>query len=75
MAATIAQSKAAVAIEYMPEAMKDLGYDAHAMLDWFSEREFRMYSLGKRGELTQGLSSELSEKGYVDLVFSREKLT
>jgi hypothetical protein len=75
MDATIAQQRsAAVAVEYMPEAMHDLGYDAHAMLDWFQEREFRMYSLGKNGELTKGLSGELAEKGYVDLIFSRGEL-
>jgi len=75
MGATIAQQRStAVAVEYMPEAMHDLGYDAEAMLDWFREREFRMYSLGKKGELTKGLSGELAEKGYVDLIFSRSEL-
>ena len=75
MAATIAHHPhAAVAIEYMPEAMEDLGYSAPALLDWFHEREFRMYSLGKNGELTLGLSRELAEKGYVDLIFSRAEL-
>jgi hypothetical protein len=38
-----------VAIEYMPAAIKELGCDASAMLDWFSGREFRMYSLRKDG--------------------------
>ena len=33
-----------------------------------------MYSLGKKGELTKGLSGELAEKGYVDLIFSRGEL-
>jgi hypothetical protein len=41
------------------------------MLDWFREREFQMYSLGKNGGLVEGLSDELSAKGYVDLIFSR----
>ncbi len=75
MAATLAQQRrAAVAIEYMPDAMKDLGYDPSAMLDWFRERGFRMYTLGKNGELMEGLSSELSAKGYVDLIFSQAPL-
>jgi hypothetical protein len=63
-----------VAIEYMPDAMKELGYDPLAMLDWFREREFRMYSLGKNGDLVEGLSDELSAKGYVDLIFSQAPL-
>lgn len=75
MAATLAQqSRIGVAVEYMPAAMKDLGYDPSAMLDWFREREFRMYSVGKKGKLTSGLSDELGAKGYVDLIFSREEL-
>jgi hypothetical protein len=44
------------------------------MLDWFREREFTMYSLGKNGELTVGLSDELAAKGYVDLIFSQAPL-
>jgi FkbM family methyltransferase len=75
MAATVArQTGAVVAIEYMPAAMKELGYDPSAMLDWFSEREFRMYSLGKNGALVEGLSDELAAEGYVDLIFSRAPL-
>lgn len=75
MAATIAQQpQAVVAIEYMPEAMEDLGYRPAEMLDWFRAREFTMYSLGKNGELTSGLSGELADKGYVDLILSRAAL-
>ena len=75
MAGTLAQhSRVAVAVEYMPAAMENLGYDPSAMLDWFRERGFRMYSLGKNGELIDGLSSELAAKGYVDLILSREEL-
>lgn len=75
MGATIArQPRAVVAIEYMPEALTNLGHDPQELLDWFGEREFRMYSLGKSGELTSGLSNELAEKGYVDLIFSRNEL-
>lgn len=33
-----------------------------------------MYLLGKKGELTSGLSDELAAKGYVELIFSREEL-
>jgi FkbM family methyltransferase len=75
MADVIAQqTNASIAIEYMPEAMQDLGYDASALLNWFQEREFKMYSLGRSGKLSPGLSDELAEKGYVDLIFSRDAL-
>lgn len=75
MSATVDQQKrVAVAVEYMPQALEELGYDAPALLDWFRERQFEMYSLGKRGELTRGLSAELAAKGYIDLIFSRAQL-
>lgn len=75
MTATIAhQPGAVVAIEYMPSALRDLGHDPVALLKWFEDREFKMFSLGKNGELTSGLSNELAKKGYVDLIFSRSDL-
>jgi FkbM family methyltransferase len=69
------QARSAVAIEYMPEAMAALGYDPPTLLDWFAEKGFRMYSLGKDGKLVDGLSDELTTKGYVDLIFSRAPLS
>jgi hypothetical protein len=63
-----------MAVEYMPQALEELGYQATALLDWFREREFKMYSLGKNGKLSRGLSDELATKGYVDLIFSRNPL-
>jgi hypothetical protein len=75
MADTVAQQpRVAVAVEYMPQALEELGYEARSLLDWFSEREFQMYSLGKSGQLNHGLSDELAQKGYVDLIFSRTEL-
>jgi FkbM family methyltransferase len=75
MAGTIADKpNAIVALEYMPEAMADLGHDPSALLDWFAERNFIIYSLGSKGDLTLGLGPGLDENGYVDLVFSRTEL-
>jgi FkbM family methyltransferase len=75
MAATVTREpQAAVAVEYMPHALEELGYQASSLLDWFQERKFQMYSLGKGGELDHGLSDELAAKGYVDLLFSRVPL-
>jgi FkbM family methyltransferase len=66
--------EAAVAIEYMPEAMQDLGYAPHALLEWFEQREFRMYSLSRNGQLIRGMGEELAKNGYVDLIFTRKVL-
>ena len=75
MAETVARHpQVAVAVEYMPQALEELGYEASSLLDWFHEREFQMYSLGKNGDLSRGLSDELAAKGYVDLIFSQAPL-
>jgi hypothetical protein len=68
------EAKVTVALEYMPEAMTDLGQDPAVLLDWFAERNFIMYSLASKGDLTLGMGSDLAENGYVDLVFSRTEL-
>ena len=68
-------SNAVVAIEYMPESLSALGFDPQALLTWFHQRNFKMYSLGSGGRVTPGLSNELTSKGYLDLIFSRQSIT
>lgn len=65
---------AVVTLEYMPEALTALGFHPEEILTLFREREFHMYSLGQKGELTPDARPELETKGYVDLVFSRRLL-
>jgi FkbM family methyltransferase len=75
MADAIAQhTEASVAIEYMPEAIQHLGYNPPELLNWFTAREFKMYSIGRSGELSPGLHGGLAQDGYVDLIFSREAI-
>lgn len=62
---------ACVAIEYMPQAMNDLGFSAPDLLEWFKELGLRMYSIQRDGTLRAGLSDRLECDGYVDLLFSR----
>jgi FkbM family methyltransferase len=76
MTATVArQVNVSIAVEYMPEAIIDLGYDPLDLLDWFRQRDFKMYSLESNGQLNAGMSSGLAENGYVDLIFSRADLS
>jgi FkbM family methyltransferase len=70
----IANERAVVALEYMPEALRELGFDGPTLLRWFSERDYRVYSLQKNGQLEPGVSSDLAHHGYTDLLFSRRKL-
>jgi FkbM family methyltransferase len=75
MLATVAQQpQVTVAVEYMPQALRELGSEPGLLLDWLRERELQMYSLDKSGHLSRGLSNELAQKGYVDLIFSRTEL-
>lgn len=66
--------RAVVALEYMPKAMRELGFDAPALLRWFTERNYRLYSLTSAGDLIPGISHDLSSDGYTDLVFSTRDL-
>jgi FkbM family methyltransferase len=70
----LANEKAVVALEYMPEALRQLGFDGPALLEWFSERGYRTYSLKTNGDLERGISNELGLHGYTDLLFSRREL-
>jgi FkbM family methyltransferase len=71
----LANEAASVALEYMPEAFRELGFDGPSLLKWFAERGYRTYSLKKNGDLEPGLGSDLAIHGYTDLLFSRRELT
>ena len=65
----------AVAIEYMPEAFTALGFDGSKILSFMESRGFKRYMLSSKGEVAlcddEVLSQESSERGYVDLLYSR----
>lgn len=61
----------AVAVEYMPEAMADLGCRPEEVLEWFAGRGYQAATITPRGELVEGFSGELPPRGYVDLLFRR----
>ena len=64
--------RALVALEYMPEAMHQLGFQAIELITWLCERGYRAYSIDKDGSLGADADKRLPERGYVDLLFSRE---
>ncbi len=63
-----------VVLEYMPSAMRDLGFDPSKLIDFFVEREFKIYLVHPRGKLSQGMPSVMSDSGYFDLLFSRRSI-
>jgi FkbM family methyltransferase len=70
----LANGAAIVALEYMPDALQELGFDGPSLLNWFAERGYRTYSLKKNGDLEPDLGSGLALHGYTDLLFSRREL-
>jgi FkbM family methyltransferase len=60
--------EAAVALEYMPSAMRELGLEFGPTLAAFSERGYTPFEIGRRGEITPGLP-RLKDGGYADILF------
>ena len=67
-----------VCLEFMPEAIAELGFEPSALLKFFSVRGYRFYALTR--EALQSVSDEasirglLGSAGYVDLLFSRDEI-
>ena len=63
--------EAALVLEFMPEAMEDLGFHAADFLQWVKDGGFQIQTLEKSGDLTEGISPAIEKTGYVDLLLSR----
>jgi FkbM family methyltransferase len=73
---TLAENpRAILALEYMPEAMRELGFQPEDLLKWLEHRDYRAYTLEKDGQIRPGVADPSQGQGYVDLLFSREKLS
>jgi len=68
-------ARAVVAIEYAPGSMIELGLEPQALMDFFLERGFNLYELGRRGlrELPAG-GIQVEEDEWINLLCSRERL-
>jgi FkbM family methyltransferase len=67
--------RAILALEYMPEAMHELGFQPDDLLTWLRERDYQVYTIEKHGHFRAGVGNLAEGQGYVDLLFSREKLS
>lgn len=65
---------AVIALEYAPDALRQLGFSGPALLQWFEDRGYRAYSLHKNGDIEPGLGSGLARGGYTDLLFAKREL-
>jgi len=75
MERTLAENpRAILALEYMPTAIRELGFEPRALLEWIGERRFCGYILANDGGLQEATIDQIATGRYVDLLLTREKL-
>jgi FkbM family methyltransferase len=60
-----------VLLEFMPSAMRELGFDPSHLIEFFTVRGFEIYLVHPHGKLTRGMPAETSDSSYFDLLFTR----
>jgi FkbM family methyltransferase len=63
-----------VVLEYMPSAMRELGFESTHLIDFFTERGFSIYQIHSRGRLSPGIPVTMKDSSYCDLLFSRRPI-
>jgi FkbM family methyltransferase len=64
----------AIFLEFMPSAMRELGFDPSHLIDLFVDRDFRIYQVHPRGELSRGVPAATKDSSYFDLLFTRRDI-
>jgi FkbM family methyltransferase len=64
-----------LALEYMPSAMRELGFQPEELINWLQQRDYKVYTLEKHGRLRPGIGDISDGHSYCDLLFSRENLS
>jgi FkbM family methyltransferase len=63
-----------IVLEFMPSAMRELGFEPSNLIDFLVERDFKIYRVHPRGKLSQGMPAITEDSSYIDLLFSRRPL-
>ena len=63
-----------IVLEFMPSAMRELGFDPADLIGFFIERGFEIYLIHPRGKLTRGMPIAIRDSSYFDLLFSRHPI-
>jgi hypothetical protein len=63
-----------VLLEFMPSAMRELGFESSQLIDFLVERDFRIYQVHPRGKLSPGMPAITNDASYVNLLFSRRPI-
>ena len=64
----------AIVLEYMPSAMRALGFEAPQLINFFGERGFSIYQVHPRGRLSPGIPPAVNDSSYFDLLLSRRTI-
>jgi hypothetical protein len=56
---------------YFEDDLIEMGLDPSKLIDFFVERDFKIYVVHPPGKLSPGLSHAMNHSGYVDLLLSR----
>jgi FkbM family methyltransferase len=70
-----ANPRAILALEYMPGAMRELGFQPEELIIWLQQREYKVYTLEKHGRFRPGVADISGGHSYADLLFSSENLS
>ena len=63
-----------IVLEFMPSAMRELGFEPSHLIDFFAERDFRIYQVHPRGKLSPGKPAAMKDSSYINLLFSRRPI-
>lgn len=60
-----------IVLEYMPSAMRELGFDPSQLIRFLHEHAFQSYCIHPGGKLSREVPAAMDDSSYVDLLFSR----
>ena len=63
-----------IVLEFMPSAMRELGFKSSHLIDLFLEQDFKVYQVHSHGKLSPGVPDAMSDSSYCDLLFSRSPI-
>jgi hypothetical protein len=64
----------AIVLEFMPSAMRELGFEPSNLIDFLVKQDFKVYQVHPRGKLSPGIPDRVNDSGYCDLLFSRQPI-
>ncbi len=63
-----------IVLEFMPSAMRELGFEPSHLIDFLVERDFKIYQVHPRGKLSPGMPAITKDSSYFNLLFSRRPI-